>query len=161
MLKDGSQQFLSQEKKKLSILYFDEYLLSFQTDSNNVYSRIWKTPSERTIGELREPNLDNKDDLKNLQAFKAELIQRFVLPFNIVCFGFLVVTFLLSQEFFRDENMKNNFKILGLIIVLKLIYILFSSIAVKHKNLELLNLVPVTFSLIMGLKILYKLNKNL
>ena len=161
LLKDGSQQFLSQEKKKLSILYFDEYLLSFQTDSNNVYSRIWKTPSERTIGELREPNLSNKDDIKNLQAFKAELIQRFVLPFNIVCFGFLVVTFLLSQEFFRDENTKNNFKILGLIIVLKLVYILFSSVAVKHKNLELLNLVPVTFSLIMGLKILYKLNKNL
>ncbi len=135
--------------------------MSFQTDSNNVYSRIWKTPSERTIGELREPNLNNKDDVKNLQAFKAELIQRFVLPLNIVCFGFLVVTFLLAQDYLRDENMKTNFKILGLIIVLKLIYILFSSVAVKHNNLELLNFVPISFSLIMGLKILYKLNRNL
>ena len=47
-------------KKTFNTLFFDEYLLSFQTDSNNVYSRIWKTPSERTIGELREPNLNNK-----------------------------------------------------------------------------------------------------
>ena len=161
LLKNGSQQFLSQEKKKLSILYFDEYLLSFENNTSNPYSRLWKTPSERNMNELIYPNLNNKDDLKNLQAFKAEITQRFALPFNIVCFGFLVVTLLLSQEFFRDENMKHNLKILGVIICLKLSYIFFSSIAFKQKNFEILNFLTIFVSIILGLRFLYKLNKNI
>ena len=34
-LEDGSQQFLSKEKSKLSILYFDKYLLSFSESSGS------------------------------------------------------------------------------------------------------------------------------
>ena len=65
-------------------------------------------------------NIGLKDDLKNLQAFKAELIQRFVLPFNIVCFGFLVVPFLMIGRL-----KQNLFPVITLcsILLLSMIYI--------------------------------------
>ena len=47
----------------------------------------WKSPSERTWYELRNPNYNSGDDLNNLQAFKAEATQRLALPLNIIGFS--------------------------------------------------------------------------
>ena len=45
-LRNGSQQFQSQNKK-LSILYFDEYLLNIiQDKDNSIFSR-WKSPCRK------------------------------------------------------------------------------------------------------------------
>ena len=51
-LRNGSQQFQS-EDKKLSILYFDEYLLNINQEGNDNFLLRWKSPSERTLDELR------------------------------------------------------------------------------------------------------------
>lgn len=160
LLKYGSQQFLSKQNK-LSILYFNEYLLAFNENSNDHYSRVWKTPSERSFTELRNPDLNNQDDLNNLQAFKAESVLRLTLPFNIIFFGFFIVTFLLSQRFFRGDGLINNIKILGMIIVLKLSFVSCSSLAIKYKNFEILNLLPILISFILGFNLLKKINKNI
>lgn len=159
-LEDGSQQFLSKEKSKLSILYFDKYLLSFSESSGSSLKRIWKTPSERSLSELSNPDLSNGDDFKNQQAFKAELIQRFSLPANTLCFGFLIISIMLSQRFMRDESLHFNIKILITILVLKSIFIICSSISVKFENFELINLVPFIISLLLGLYFQIKLYKN-
>ena len=55
MLEDGSQQFQSQDKK-LSVLYFDKYLLDINQNQSDNWSTRWKSPSERTIDELKNPN---------------------------------------------------------------------------------------------------------
>ena len=72
LLQNGSQHFQGKDKK-LSVLYFDEYLLDVnQNDQTDLINR-WKSPSERSLYELKNPNLESQDDINNLQAFKAEL----------------------------------------------------------------------------------------
>ena len=134
--------------------------MSFSESSGSSLKRIWKTPSERSLSELSNPDLSNGDDFKNQQAFKAELIQRFSLPANTLCFGFLIISIMLSQRFMRDESLHFNIKILITILVLKSIFIICSSISVKFENFELINLVPFIISLLLGLYFQIKLYKN-
>ena len=52
LLENGSQQFQSKEKK-LSVLYFDKYLLDINKNDNQSMLNRWKSPSERSLYELR------------------------------------------------------------------------------------------------------------
>ena len=45
IFENGSQQFQS-EDKKLSILYFDEYLLNINQEGNDNFLLRWKSPSK-------------------------------------------------------------------------------------------------------------------
>ena len=86
MLEDGSQQFESQDKK-LSVLYFDKYLLDINQNQSDNWSTRWKSPSERTVEELKNPNPNSLDDQNNIQAFRAELTLRYSMPLNIIGFS--------------------------------------------------------------------------
>ena len=95
LLQDGSQHFQGKDKK-LSVLYFEEYLLDVnQNDQTNLLNR-WKSPSERSLYELKHPNLESKDDINNLQAFKAELTLRYAMPLNIIGFGIVIAFVIMS-----------------------------------------------------------------
>ena len=48
LLENGSQQFQSQDRK-LSVLYFDQYLLDINQNQGFDWTNRWKSPSERTI----------------------------------------------------------------------------------------------------------------
>ena len=85
-LTQGSQQFQSNDKK-LSILYFDEYLLNINQENNQNFLSRWKSPSERTLDELLFPDKNSLDDPNNLQAFKAEISLRFAMPINVLTFS--------------------------------------------------------------------------
>ena len=135
-------------------------MAQFCADSDG-FKRIWKTPSERTIFELLNPDLSNGDDRKNQQAFKAELIQRFSLPMNIICFGFLIISIMLSQKFMREESLYFNLKILFTILFLKSLFILASSASVKFEDLELLNVSPCLISFFIGLYLQIKLHRKI
>ena len=158
LLENGTQHFYSNIDKKLSVLYFEKYLLNIMENSSKGVSHKWKSPSERTYKELKYPDLSNGDDRNNLQAFKAEIYQRLTLPLNVICFGFLIVTFILSQKFFRVESMYINLKVIVIIIIQMGIFILCSNIAIKNNGLELVNFVPSVMNLIIAIKIL---NQNL
>ena len=160
MLEDGSQQFQSQDKK-LSVLYFDKYLLDINQNQSDNWATRWKSPSERTIEELKNPNPDSLDDQNNLQAFKAELIHRFSLPLNVLTFGFLIVSFILSQKFYRVENFSFSLKVIGLIISQKCIYIVCSNVAIKNDGFELMNFLPSFIALAVGLRIIIRNAKNI
>ena len=71
----------------MSILFFDEYLLNINQESNNNFLSRWKSPSERTLNELMSPDKDSLDDINNLQAFKAEVTLRFAMPINVLTFS--------------------------------------------------------------------------
>ena len=147
LLENGTQHFYSNIDKKLSVLYFEKYLLNIMENSSKGLSHKWKSPSERTYKELN-----------NLQAFKAEIYQRLTLPLNVICFGFLIVTFILSQKFFRVESMYINLKVIAIIIIQMGTFILCSNIAIKNNGLELINFIPSIINLIIAIKIL---NQNL
>lgn len=161
LLEKGSQHFFSNVDKKLSVLYFDKYLLNISSKDDDDFNKKWKTPSERTIEELKHPDMENGDDRNNLQAFKAELIQRFSLPLNVLSFGFLIVSFILSQKFYRVENFSFTLKVIGLIIFQKSIYITCSNIAIKNNGFELINFLPSILALTIGFKILRRNAENI
>jgi len=157
-LSKGSQQFQSQDKK-LSILYFDEYLLNINQESNNNFLTRWKSPSERTLNELRFPDKNSLDDVNNLQAFKAEITLRFAMPINVLTFSILLLSFILSLKFDRVENISRTLKILSLIIVLQVLSILSSNISIKFENMQYMNFFPSIFSIILCLFFLFKSRK--
>ena len=142
LLQDGSQHFQGKDKK-LSVLYFEEYLLDVnQNDQTNLLNR-WKSPSERSLYELKHPNLESKDDVKNLQAFKAELTLRYSMPLNIIGFGIVITFVIMSFGYQRKENVLKPIIVLGTIILLQVISIVSSNISIKYTNFQTLNFFPV------------------
>ena len=154
-LEEGSQQFQSKEKK-LSILYFDEYLLSINQNKTDNFLNRWKSPSERSMFELRNPDPNSLDDKYNLQAFKAEITVRYAIPINVVAFSMLVVSFLLSFKFDRVDNISKILKIFGLIIFLQVISITSSNLSIKFDGMHLINFIPSTFCLLCSYLIILK-----
>ena len=154
-LEEGSQQFQSKERK-LSILYFDEYLLSINQNKTDNFLNRWKSPSERSMFELRNPDPDSLDDKYNLQAFKAEITLRYAIPINVVAFSMLVVSFLLSFKFDRVDNISKILKIFGLIIFLQVISITSSNLSIKFDGMHFINFIPSTFCLLCSYLIILK-----
>ncbi len=147
LLQDGSQHFQS-EDKKLSVLYFEQYLLDINQNDNTSLVNRWKSPSERSIYELNNPNFQSGDDLNNLQAFKAELTLRYAMPLNIIGFSLVIVFLLLSFSFQRKENFSRTISVFGTIILLQIISILSSNVSIKYNDYQAFNFFPLTFCLI-------------
>ena len=120
-------------------MYFDEYLLNINQESNNNFLTRWKSPSERTLYELKFPDKNSLDDVNNLQAFKAEITLRFAMPINVLTFSILLLSFILSLKFDRVENISRTIKILSLIIILQVLSILSSNISIKFENMQYMN----------------------
>lgn len=159
LLENGTQQFFSNEDQKLSVLYFKKYLINLSDNNENSMTKNWKSPSERNFYQLRNPNLKNADDRNNLQAFKAEITQRLCLPINIITFGFMVASFVLTRKFNRTQNYYLNLKVIGLIMIQKGLFILFSNLSIKNTGFELLNFIPSVLSFFFAIYIL-KVNSN-
>ena len=157
-LEEGSQQFLS-EDKNLSILYFDEYLLSINQNKNNNFINRWKSPSERSMEELRNPNPDSLDDINNLQAFKAEVTMRYAIPINVMCFSILVASFLIAFKFSRLDNILKVIKVFSLIIFLQVLTIVSSNISIKFENMHFINFLPGFLSFLLATYIILKSKK--
>ena len=146
LLQNGSQHFQGKDKK-LSVLYFEEYLLDVnQNDQTNLLNR-WKSPSERSLYELKNPNLESQDDINNLQAFKAELTLRYSMPLNIIGFGIVIAFVIMSFGYQRKESVLKPIIVFGTIILLQIISIVSSNISIKYTNFQTLNFFPVIFCL--------------
>ncbi len=146
LLQNGSQHFQGKDNK-LSVLYFEEYLLDVnQNDQTNLLKR-WKSPSERSLYELKNPNLESRDDLKNLQAFKAELTLRYSMPLNIIGFGIVISFVIMSFSYQRKESVLKPIIVFGTIILLQIISIVSSNISIKYHNFQILNFFPAIFCL--------------
>ena len=145
-LTQGSQQFQSNDKK-LSILYFDEYLLNINQENNQNFLSRWKSPSERTLDELLFPDKNSLMTLNNLQAFKAEISLRFAMPINVLTFSIFLLSFILNLKFDRVENVSRTIKILSLIVILQVLSILSSNISIKFENMHHVNFSLQSFQL--------------
>ncbi len=145
LLEKGSQQFQSNDKK-LSVLYFDKYLLDINQNDESDWSKRWKSPSERTINELKNPNLKSKDDQNNIQAFKAELTLRYSMPLNIITFSSLIAVLLLSFNYRRTESLNRTVTIFTTIILLQIVSIISSNLSIKLSEMHFLNFLPAILS---------------
>ena len=157
LLESGSQQF--QSKEKLSVLYFDEYLLDINQNNSNDFLNRWKSPSERTMYELRNPDPQSGDDLNNLQAFKAEITLRYTLPLNVIGFGILIMFVMVSFSFQRKENIFRTILVFSTIIILQSISIISSNLSIKLSDMEILNFFPILFCTISLLTLIKRSQK--
>ena len=149
LLENGSQQFQSKEKK-LSVLYFDKYLLDINKNDNQSMLNRWKSPSERSLYELRNPNPNSGDDINNLQAFRAEITHRFSVPLNTLGFSLVVLTFMLSMRFFRVENYGHTIKVFVLILCLEVISIMAANLSIKYENMQIINFLPFILCILLS-----------
>ncbi len=157
-LEQGSQQFQSKEKK-LSVLYFDEYLLNINQNKRFDFLNRWKSPAERTMKELMNPNPDSGDDLNNLQAFKAEFTQRFAIPLNVVSYALLILSIILNLKYDRIENLFNTLKVFSAIIFLQIFSIASSNISIKFDGMHFINFIPSFLCLVFSVFLLIKSKK--
>ncbi len=158
LLEQGSQQFQSKEKK-LSILYFDQYLLNVNQEKDDSFINRWKSPSERTLSELKNPDPSSGDDLNNLQSFKAEITLRYSMPLNILAFGFFIISYFLSFSYHRVEDISQTIKIMFLIIFLQILSIMSSNLSIKLINMHYINFFPFFFCLISSIYFIRKTQK--
>ena len=125
---------------------------------NSIFSR-WKSPAERTMYELLNPDKDSLDDINNSQAFKAEVTARFAMPLNVLFFSILILSFILTQKFDRVENVSRTIKILSLIVFLQVLSILSSNISIKFMEMHFFNFFPSVFSIFFTIFLLLKSRK--
>ncbi len=140
-LEEGSQQFQSKDKK-LSILYFEEYLLNISQNKDNNFFNRWKSPAERTMFELQNPNPESLDDQNNLQAFKAELTSRYAIPLNVFTYSMLILCYILNLKFNRVENLFKTLRIFGFIVFLQILSIISSNLSIKLADMHYINFIP-------------------
>lgn len=118
---DGSRQDLNPNSGALNRLDFDRYTIDLP-ESGAVRQRD-KDPSERTIFELMNPNLDNIHDQQNLEEFKAEIHRRIIGPFLAISFTGVALCFLLLGQTNRRGQAKRIFSAVVSIIILQGLYL--------------------------------------
>ena len=158
LLEEGSQQFQS-EDKKLSVLYFNKYLLDINQNDDNSFVNRWKSPAERTIKELKNPNTLSQDDQNNKQAFKAELTLRYSMPINVLTFSSLIAVLILTFTYKRTENFRRTIFIFSTIIGLQILSIISSNLSIKFVDLQIINFLPATISFLLIPFFLHKSKK--
>ena len=93
----GSRQQVS-KSGNLALLEFDNYTLDIKAlDEASNYR--WLEPRERFLHELFSPNMEEYDNIKNLQIFRAEGHQRITQPIYILTFAAIALTLLLTGSF--------------------------------------------------------------
>ena len=105
------------------------------------------------------PDKNSLDDIKNLQAFKAEITLRFAMPINVLSFSIFLLGFILNLKFDRVENISRTVKILSLIVFLQILSIISSNVSIKFENMHHVNFFPSVFSIIFSIFFLLKSRK--
>ena len=99
VLVKGTRQELTEDGRKLGILYFDKYSLDIY-DVTNANGPRWREPRERFIGELfAEPKTPG--DIANRGKLLAEGHQRLVMPLYAIVFTMIGIAAMLAGEFNR------------------------------------------------------------
>ena len=90
---------------------------------NNAYKQ------KKVIGVVaqKNPDLESRDDLNNLQAFRAELTLRYSMPLNIIGFGIVISFVIMSFGYQRKESVLKPIIVFGTIILLQIISIVSSN----------------------------------
>jgi lipopolysaccharide export system permease protein len=118
---NGNRQAVERSHERLSILYFDRYIVDFNTDNETAEER-WREPRERFIDELFNPGT-TADDQRNAMSMRAEGHQRLSSPLLVVAFGLIALGALLAGEFNRRGQLQRILWATSAIILLQLIYL--------------------------------------
>jgi lipopolysaccharide export system permease protein len=147
---DGMRQQMDPGNGTISKLYFSSYTIEIK-GLEGTAEQHWKESSERTLPELLNPDLTNKRDRANVDAFRAEAHNRLITPWNALCFTMIALTVVLLGPFNRRGQHIKIAIACGFIILMQVLSLAFINIAKKHLGavplLYINTLVPVALGL--------------
>ncbi|MBL4907271.1 MAG: LPS export ABC transporter permease LptF [Sneathiella sp.] len=99
VMKKGNLQEVQKDQAKLSILYFDDYMLDVSQFEKKTSAR-WIEPEARSFSELVWPE-DSQKTRDNANELTSELHQRIVLPLYAIALVYIAMAGIMSGEFSR------------------------------------------------------------
>ncbi len=96
----GNRQQVEQDRKQLSLLYFDSYTLDLDTYTKNEGSG-WRQPNERFIGELLSPDMNDPDDRQNYWRLVVQGHTNLAQPWYVATLILVALAAMLAAEFDR------------------------------------------------------------
>lgn len=118
---NGNRQVVERSHERLSILYFDRYIVDFNTVDQAAEGR-WREPRERFIHELFNPGT-TADDQRNFANLRAEGHQRLSSPLLAITYALVALAALLAGEFNRRGQIKRILWATAAIILIQLSYL--------------------------------------
>lgn len=103
VLYDGSRQELERESGKFSRLDFKQYTLEIPPQAEDTSER-WQEPDERTLNQLTDAAVLERETAEDRLQFRAELHRRFTAPVLMLAFAAIAAAFLLRGGFARGSR---------------------------------------------------------
>ena len=136
VLVGGNRQEVAVENGRLSMLYFDRYMLDLEQYTRRSNYR-WLEPSERYLHELIDPG-DTPDDVNNADKMRIEIHRRLLAPLYCFAFALIAVAALLSGELDRRGQWRRVVAAVIAAITLQLIGLLILQLAARAPSLIVL-----------------------
>lgn len=131
LLKNGTRQVMNKKSGQFSSMTFDDYVVDFGDVA--VAKKKKERAREKSIRELLEASKDEKIDLSDRKAFKAEVHRRILSPLYNVIFAMLACVGLLISNFNRRGQGKViTISILSMVMV-QVLDMAFLNMAKKHE----------------------------
>ncbi len=119
---NGNRQAIEKgREQQLSILYFDQYSLDFDTATQTGGVR-WREARERYIHELFRPG-DSVDDIRQRASLRAEGHQRLSSPLLTLAFTMIALAALLAGEFNRRGQVRRVLWATGAVGTVQIAYL--------------------------------------
>jgi len=126
LMKDGNRQVYDNVKRKLSIVYFDETLVSITGPERSNIERARK-PYEFSISELADKGNEAENTPQKLR-FYVELAQRLISPLYPIAYAILALIFIMGSAYTRNGK------------ITTVVYIILSAITLQVACLGLINM---------------------
>lgn len=117
MVYDGMRQQMDAQNDMASRLFFSRYTIEIKGLEGEAQER-WREASERTLPELFRPDMNDKRDRKNKDAFIVDAHLRLLAPFNTLGFALVALSCILLGPFNRRGQTRKI--LLAVIIVIAL-----------------------------------------
>jgi lipopolysaccharide export system permease protein len=152
---NGNRQAIEKgRERQLSILYFDQYSLDFDTTTQSGGPR-WREARERYLDELFWPG-NSADDIRQAASLRAEGHQRLSSPLLTVAFAMIALAALLAGEFNRRGQVRRVLWATAAVAVIQLAYLGAFNLAARiPAALLLLYLIPLA-AIVGGLYVLLR-----
>lgn len=154
---NGLRQEIAQNPAQLTELSFERYVFDLQ-NLNSKSSFRWSKPSERSTKELLQEPTSNLD-IRFKDSLKAELHERFAMPFLSLSFITVVMAILLGGEFNRRGQTRKIINSIIAITAIQGIALITANLIKDNISLFPLLYLATTIPAIWGFFELYKLGK--
>ena len=141
-MRNGNRQQIDSDRRQLSLLYFDDYMLDLNQFTGPHVDR-WLDSSERYLPELLWPG-NSADDKTYYWKLVVEGHRRLATPLYVIALTLVALAAILAGEFNRRGQHQRILAAAGIATVLQLLALGMSNLAVKFPVLiPLLYLMPI------------------